>query len=91
MIIEYLNLLKKTTLILGRENEGVSLKKIEEYEQATNILFPKAYKEFLSLSGFSTGVLGFQNNGGFPEYSHKQQKYTKETLKRYGVRTYKFC
>lgn len=60
---------------------GVELAKIKELESKYNIAFPKAYKEFLKLSGIYCAVILYGSHRF--EFSEENQTSAKRWLKEY--------
>ena len=61
MNIQYLNKLRENIKIGTETSEGVSESDIKKVEEKFNIVFPKAYKEYLFLVGEYSGSLPIQD------------------------------
>ncbi|WP_452602933.1 SMI1/KNR4 family protein [Pontimicrobium sp. MEBiC06410] len=79
MNIEYLQLMKNTPNVFNITNEGVSEEDILKFEEDYQVMFPKAYKEFLYLAGKYCN-LGIDNCQ--LDYNLESQNNVKKTLKK---------
>jgi len=57
MELEYMEMINEFPKLMNRTNVGVSLEEIESFELENELIFPKAYREFLLLSGEKSNVL----------------------------------
>ncbi|WP_452602934.1 SMI1/KNR4 family protein [Pontimicrobium sp. MEBiC06410] len=78
MNIQYLQLMKDTQKIFERTNIGVDIQEIEQFQNQQNVLFPKAYQEFLILGGKRCN-LGLSNT--MLDYDLESQNNVKRILK----------
>ncbi|WP_299212935.1 SMI1/KNR4 family protein [uncultured Dokdonia sp.] len=91
MEIEYLNLMLRYPILQDVENVPVKEEDIIKLETKIDKVFPKVYKEFLSIAGENANVIAFLNHGFYDPvrddiyYVEEQQEYTKNKLKKYGV------
>ncbi|MDR0355136.1 MAG: SMI1/KNR4 family protein [Deltaproteobacteria bacterium] len=85
MKITYLKNLKKTPIIEGIKNEGVSEEKIDALERKIGRKFPVAYREFLFLAGGSSGFFAQGDYGRFGELA-KMQDDVKAELARVNLK-----
>ena len=84
MEIQYLNyLLDNAKIIQGKYYETLEVLKIETLENEINKSFPKAYKEFLYLTGGRPKIYDSGIDGGFT-FTLERQQYTKELLAENG-------
>jgi hypothetical protein len=82
MIIEYLKYLEsKVSNIQGKYYEVLEIEKINNLETTVDLIFPKAYKEFLYLTGGRPKIFDSGINSGIT-YAIVRQKKIKEFLKK---------
>ncbi|WP_452602931.1 SMI1/KNR4 family protein [Pontimicrobium sp. MEBiC06410] len=79
MDIQYLQLMKDTPKIFERINIGVKELEIQQFQNEQNVIFPKAYQEFLNIGGNRCN-LGITNTT--LEYSLERQNEIKKTLEK---------
>ena len=86
MEIQYLNKLEeylKQNNIL--ERSGIPLSEIEKLETLNNITFPKAYKEYLTLTGKYFRPISSTGLSSMFEFVNDKTKMAKANLKEFGL------